>query len=124
MGPRLQPSSGGAAGHARVEFIEVDHATAGANLELAERLRSRLGRLDVLVNNVGGLVPSRVTTGDGYELTLALNLVAPFVLMADGDPLATSRASGRIPHFASWPGRSYSLWCGPLPWRISIAAAG
>jgi retinol dehydrogenase 12 len=49
-----------AAGHARVEFIEVDHAAAGANLELAERLRSRLGRLDVLVNNVGGLVPSRL----------------------------------------------------------------
>jgi NAD(P)-dependent dehydrogenase (short-subunit alcohol dehydrogenase family) len=69
-----------AAGHERVEFLRVDHSTVAANLALAEGLRGRLGRLDVLVNNVGGLIPSRVTTGDGYELTLALNFVAPFVL--------------------------------------------
>jgi NAD(P)-dependent dehydrogenase (short-subunit alcohol dehydrogenase family) len=85
-----------AAGHERVEFIRVDHATVAANLELAEGLRSRLGRLDMLVNNVGGLVPSRVTTGDGYELTLALNFVAPFVLTGSLLPLLLASDSARL----------------------------
>jgi len=84
-----------AAGHERVEFIRVDHSTVAANLELAEGLRSRLGRLDMLVNNVGGLVPSRATTGDGYELTLALNFVAPFVLTGSLLPLMLASDSAR-----------------------------
>jgi NAD(P)-dependent dehydrogenase (short-subunit alcohol dehydrogenase family) len=84
-----------AAGHERVEFIRVDHSTVAANLELAERLQGRLGRLDVLVNNVGGLVPSRVTTGDGYELTLTLNFVAPFVLTGSLLPLMLASDSAR-----------------------------
>jgi NAD(P)-dependent dehydrogenase (short-subunit alcohol dehydrogenase family) len=85
-----------AAGHQRVEFIGVDHATVAANLALAEGLRSRLGRLDILVNNVGGLVPSRVTTGDGYELTLALNFMAPFVLTGSLLPLMLASDSARL----------------------------
>jgi NAD(P)-dependent dehydrogenase (short-subunit alcohol dehydrogenase family) len=85
-----------AAGHERVEFLRVDHATVAANLALAEELRSRLGHLDVLVNNVGGLVPSRVTTGDGYELTLALNFVAPFVLTRSLLPLLLTSGSARL----------------------------
>jgi NAD(P)-dependent dehydrogenase (short-subunit alcohol dehydrogenase family) len=85
-----------AAGHERVEFVGVDHATVAANLELAEGLRSRLGRLDILVNNVGGLVPSRATTADGYELTLALNFVAPFVLTGSLLPLLLASDSARL----------------------------
>ncbi|HEV8164195.1 MAG TPA: SDR family NAD(P)-dependent oxidoreductase [Actinomycetota bacterium] len=85
-----------AAGHERVEFLRVDHATVAANLALAEELRSRLGRLDVLVNNVGGLQPTRITTGDGYELTLALNFVAPFVLTGSLLPLLLASGSARL----------------------------
>jgi NAD(P)-dependent dehydrogenase (short-subunit alcohol dehydrogenase family) len=84
-----------AAGHERVEFIRVDHSTVAANLELAEGLQSRLGRLDILVNNVGGLVPSPITTGDGYELTLALNFVAPFVLTGSLLPLMLASEEAR-----------------------------
>lgn len=85
-----------AAGHERVEFIRVDHATVAANLALAEELQHRLGHLDILVNNVGGLVPSRATTGDGYELTLALNFVAPFVLTGSLLPLLLASDSARV----------------------------
>jgi NAD(P)-dependent dehydrogenase (short-subunit alcohol dehydrogenase family) len=85
-----------AAGHERVEFIRVDHSTVAANRKLAEGLRSRLGHLDILVNNVGGLQPSRVITGDGYELTLALNFVAPFVLTGSLMPLMLAGDSARL----------------------------
>ena len=84
-----------AAGHERVEFIRVDHSTVAANLALAEGLQGRLGRLDMLVNNVGGLIRSRVTTGDGYELTLALNFLAPFVLTGSLLPLMLASDSAR-----------------------------
>jgi NAD(P)-dependent dehydrogenase (short-subunit alcohol dehydrogenase family) len=49
-----------AAGHARVEFIQADHATVGGNGQFGQAVTERLGklglapRLDVLVNNVGG----------------------------------------------------------------------
>ena len=85
-----------AAGHKRVEFLRVDHATVAANLALAQALQGRLGHLDLLVNNVGGLVPSRVTTGDGYELTLALNFVAPYVLTRSLSPLLLASDSARL----------------------------
>ena len=40
----------------------------------------RDGRVDALVHNAGVLPDRRVTTRDGLELTLATNLVGPFLL--------------------------------------------
>lgn len=84
-----------AAGHDRVDFIRADHSTVAANRELAGELRERVRQLDVLVNNVGGLQPIRKTTGDGCELSLALNFVAPFVLTESLLPLLLVSRSGR-----------------------------
>src|SRR5262245_66176672 len=50
-----------AAPHADVRFLDADHETVGGNQRLARRVRERLHRLDVLVNNVGGTAGSRVT---------------------------------------------------------------
>lgn len=47
---------------------------------LAGRLHSDLERIDVLVNNVGVLLPSRETTSEGLEKTLATNLAGHFLL--------------------------------------------
>src|SRR5262245_53252209 len=67
-----------AAAHDGVEFLEADHATVAGNQRLARRVRDRVHRLDVLVNNVGGLFASRRETADGCEETLAVNAVGPF----------------------------------------------
>lgn len=69
-----------AARHGRVEFVSVDHSTAGANERLAAALTERFDRLDVLVNNVGGIFARRLVSADGFEMSLALNFLAPFVL--------------------------------------------
>jgi NAD(P)-dependent dehydrogenase (short-subunit alcohol dehydrogenase family) len=69
-----------AARHGRVEFVSVDHSTAGANEKLAAALTERFDRLDVLVNNVGGIFARRLVSVDGLEMSLALNFLAPFVL--------------------------------------------
>ena len=47
---------------------------------LAADVLERYPRLDVLVNNVGGLWAHRHVTADGLELTFALNHLAPFLL--------------------------------------------
>ena len=69
-----------AAGSPAPRFLEADHSTMVGNLALAAELAECVERLDVLVNNVGGLIPERTTTADGAELTLALNVRAPVVL--------------------------------------------
>jgi NAD(P)-dependent dehydrogenase (short-subunit alcohol dehydrogenase family) len=47
---------------------------------LANRVRADFGRLDVLWNNAGLMVPNRQTSADGWELQMAVNHLAPFVL--------------------------------------------
>src|ERR1700749_3844781 len=78
-----------AAGHQRVEFVSADHSTAGANEQLAAALAERFDRLDVLVNNVGGIFAKRLVSADGFEMSLALDFLAPFVLTEALLPLLT-----------------------------------
>lgn len=48
--------------------------------DLAHRIRDREARLDVLVNNVGVLLPNRSETLEGLETTFAINLAGQFLL--------------------------------------------
>jgi retinol dehydrogenase-14 len=61
--------------HLPVRFLRADHSTVGGNQELADRVREAFPSLDVLVNNVGGAYATRWETADGYEATLAMNVV-------------------------------------------------
>jgi NAD(P)-dependent dehydrogenase (short-subunit alcohol dehydrogenase family) len=78
-----------AARHGRVEFASVDHSTVAANEKLAATLGERFDHLDVLVNNVGGIFAKRLASADGFEMSLALNFLAPFVLTEALLPLLT-----------------------------------
>ena len=68
-----------AAGSPRALFVPADHSTVEGNVAVAVRVKELVDRVDVLVNNVGGLLPRRETTADGAEMTLALNLRAPVI---------------------------------------------
>lgn len=69
-----------AAGSRRARFVPADHSTLEGNLALAAEVKEEVDQVDVLVNNVGGLIPRREITADGTEMTVALNLRAPVVL--------------------------------------------
>jgi NAD(P)-dependent dehydrogenase (short-subunit alcohol dehydrogenase family) len=69
-------AGGDAAVHARV----ADLALMAGVRALAEELRDRHERIDVLANNAGALFASRNVTSEGFERTLALNHLAPFLL--------------------------------------------
>jgi len=47
---------------------------------LAAEIRERYERIDVLANNAGAMFTQRRVTPDGFEQTLALNHLAPFLL--------------------------------------------
>jgi NAD(P)-dependent dehydrogenase (short-subunit alcohol dehydrogenase family) len=47
---------------------------------LAEDIRAQYDRLDVLINNAGIFMTSRTLSRDGYEMTFAVNHLAPFLL--------------------------------------------
>lgn len=71
-----------ATGNQQVSFVQADFASLADVRRLAKDLNERLPRLDVLINNAGTAVVGRpmTVTSDGYEMTLAVNHLAPFLL--------------------------------------------
>jgi NAD(P)-dependent dehydrogenase (short-subunit alcohol dehydrogenase family) len=74
-----------------------------ANLEvqvevrrLTDEIRSRFTRLDVLINNAGGIFEKRMLTADGIEKTFALNHLAPFLLTTLLLDLIQAAQQGRV----------------------------
>jgi daunorubicin C-13 ketoreductase len=57
-----------------------DFASFASVRELAAALREAYPRIDVLANNAGGAFASRVITADGFEQTIQVNHLAPFLL--------------------------------------------
>ncbi len=80
----------------RVEAVAAEAAAAGGGAaihqhtadltlmaevrRLADELRSAYAHIDVLANNAGALFAVRQETAEGFERTLALNHLAPFLL--------------------------------------------
>jgi NAD(P)-dependent dehydrogenase (short-subunit alcohol dehydrogenase family) len=67
-------------GNPRVDVLLADFASLEAVRGLAREFGERYPALHLLVNNAGVAMTSRVLTVDGYESTLAVNHLAPFLL--------------------------------------------
>jgi NAD(P)-dependent dehydrogenase (short-subunit alcohol dehydrogenase family) len=80
----------------QIEFMAVDHSIIGDNRKLAESILTKLDRLDILINNSGGIFSERLETKDGLEATLALNFLGPYVLTRRLQPLLIQNSSSRI----------------------------
>jgi NAD(P)-dependent dehydrogenase (short-subunit alcohol dehydrogenase family) len=63
-----------------VEGVLADFASLAEVRALADDVRRRTDRLDVLVNNAGLAAIRRSLSRDGIELTFAVNHLAPFLL--------------------------------------------
>jgi NAD(P)-dependent dehydrogenase (short-subunit alcohol dehydrogenase family) len=68
-----------ATGSRRLVPFVADLASLAAVRGLAEEIAAE-GRLDALVNNAGLALREREESEDGYELTFAVNYLAPFLL--------------------------------------------
>ena len=77
------------ADHYTADFSRLDEVR-----ELAATLASTYPRIDVLVNNAGGIMSDRELTVDGWEKTIQVNHLAPFLLTnLLMDTLVASQAS-------------------------------
>lgn len=67
--------------NATVEFIKADFASLDEVRSMAGDLNSRFEKIDVLINNAGASSTATLSQSkDGYELTFAVNHLAPFLL--------------------------------------------
>ena len=63
-----------------VTLFVADLSKQDAVRRLADEVRAKTARLDVLINNVGAIFQHRAESADGTEMTFALNHLAPFLL--------------------------------------------
>ena len=92
-----------------VDFIAADLSDQRQLRDFAEAFRVRQPRLDVLVNNAGGLFGERKTSIDGIEMTFALNHLSYFLLTHLLLPSLTAAAPARIVNVASEAHRGIKL---------------
>jgi NAD(P)-dependent dehydrogenase (short-subunit alcohol dehydrogenase family) len=70
----------GETGSERVDVLGGNLASYKSIAVLAKSFLERYPRLEVFVNNAGVIEPGRRRSDDGIEMTLAVNVVAPFML--------------------------------------------
>jgi NAD(P)-dependent dehydrogenase (short-subunit alcohol dehydrogenase family) len=76
------------------DYFLSDFAQLAHVRDLAAALKAKYARIDVLVNNAGGIMGRRELTVDGYEKTFQINHLAPFLLTTElMDVLTASRAT-------------------------------
>jgi len=63
-----------------IEFLQADFSSLADVRRLAATALERTSRIDVLINNAGGMFAKRHVSKDGYEMTFAVNHLAPFLL--------------------------------------------
>lgn len=95
---RLVAEEAAAVGGGQVHGHVADLTLMSDVRALAEEIRERYERVDVLANNAGALYASREQTPEGFERTFALNHLAPFLLT---NLLRDRLASGRVVTTAS-----------------------
>ena len=92
-------------GGGAAEFLAADLSTLAEVRRLAEAVRQRTDRLDILINNAGigtgGSGAPRLTSADGNELRFAVNYLAGFQLTRLLLPLIKQSAPARIVNVAS-----------------------
>jgi NAD(P)-dependent dehydrogenase (short-subunit alcohol dehydrogenase family) len=67
-------------GNQSVDLLLADFASLQETRRLAEEFKAKYPRLDVLVNNAGLYLAKRLESTYGYEMTFAVNHLAPFLL--------------------------------------------
>ena len=79
-GARLVEDLKAHTGNPAIQFLQADFSSLAEVRRLAAAVMERVPRVDVLVNNAGGVFAKRMVSKDGYEMTLAVNHLAPFLL--------------------------------------------
>jgi NAD(P)-dependent dehydrogenase (short-subunit alcohol dehydrogenase family) len=88
-------------GNTNLHGVGADFASLADVALLADQVLEKFPGLQVLVNNAGGLTDHRQQSHDGFELTFAVNYLAPFLLTMRLLDRLKENAPGRIVHVSS-----------------------
>jgi len=92
-------------GNEALELMVADLSSQAEIHRLAREFEAHHDRLDVLVNNAGGLHSRRWETADGVEGTIAVIHLAPILLTSLLHPMLHRSAPSRIVNVSSWAHR-------------------
>lgn len=88
-------------GSTKVESLLADLSLMREVNALADAYLQRYDRLDILINNAGGIFYTREVTDEGLELTFALNHMSYYLLTRRLLPLIVASAPSRIINVSS-----------------------
>jgi NAD(P)-dependent dehydrogenase (short-subunit alcohol dehydrogenase family) len=83
-------------GNSNVDLLLGDLSVQAKVRKLADEVKAKYSKLDVLVNNAGLLESKRRTTTDGTEAHFAINVVAPYLLTLELLPLLKASSPSRV----------------------------
>lgn len=85
----------------RVSMFFVDLASFQEIRNTTDELKRQLSHIDVLINNAGVLKRKEERSPDGFELSIAVNYMAPFLLTKSLLPLLKKAEAARIINVSS-----------------------
>lgn len=95
--------------NAQIELLLLDLASMASVRQAAAEAADRFDRIDVLVNNAGGIFGDRLLTDDGFELTIGTNHLGPYLFTRLLLPNLLAAPGGRVVTVASLAHRSAQL---------------
>lgn len=100
-----------------VEVVALDLASLASVRACAADVATRTDRLDVLVNNAGLVVGERQQTDNGFEMTIGVNHLGPFLLTNLLRPVLEASASARVVTVASFAHHQGRMEIDDLMWE-------
>lgn len=86
----------------QIDYLIADLFSMAAIAKLAQTFQQRYDHLDVLINNAGAVLnDKRFETVDGFEGTMALNVLAPLLLTQLLLPALQAAPEGRVINMSS-----------------------
>ena len=79
-----------------LDLLIADLSIASEITRVAAEFKAKYDRLDVLINNAGGVSGRRTLTPDALEETFAINYLAPFLLTHELTDTLLSSAPSRV----------------------------
>ena len=86
---------------ANSEYIYLDLSDIDTIYQFVDKVQSRYGKVDILINNAGVLRPPLTITKSGLELTFAVNYIGYYSLSLLMIPLMNTVAESRIINMSS-----------------------
>ena len=88
-------------GNENLDFFECDLSLVANVKDLADRIKQKHSKIDVLLNNAGGANKTKQITSEGLEKTFATNQMNYFVLSTELLNIISESNDGRIVNVAS-----------------------